>query len=95
MHPIELLIQRSSGDYFAMLNRQSSTLEAAETEYRNRYRRSPPPGFDKWFDFAKARQSPLIDNLNIISKNLEPFWRLSPAQIRANINQVKSTDTRL
>ncbi|KAI9784534.1 MAG: F-actin-capping protein subunit beta [Peltula sp. TS41687] len=86
-HPIELLIQRSSESFNRTLNTQSATLEAAVAEYHRRYQRSPPPGFDKWFEYAKAHESPIIDEFDIITNKLQPFWNVSPAQIRENLHQ--------
>lgn len=84
-HPIELLIQRSMKDFSAMLERQSTTLEAAVVEYERRYRKTPPPGFDKWFKYAQSKRSPLIDDYDSIMESLGPFWEVSPAQLRRNI----------
>lgn len=60
-------------------------------EYQRRYKRSPPPGFDKWFLYAKAYQSPIIDDFDIITEKLQPFWNVSPAQIRVNLQQAYDT----
>lgn len=60
-----------------MLFKQSKTLNVATKEYTQRYIRSLPPGFDKWFQFAKAQKLPLIDNFNSIDKSLWPYWEMS------------------
>jgi len=71
-----------------MLERQSSNLHAAIANYQIRYRRVPPPGFDKWFAYAKLHESPIIDDFDSIIQSLEPFWKMSPAQLRKNIEDV-------
>ena len=87
-HPIEILIQRSTDEFHAMLERQSSTLDAAIANYQRRYRRAPPSGFDRWFAYAKSHGSPLIDDFDSIMESLEPFWKVGPAQLRRNIQEV-------
>lgn len=48
LHPITHLIREAEVKWEAMLARQSTTLKAAVLEYRRRYRREPPLGFDAW-----------------------------------------------
>jgi hypothetical protein len=81
-HPIEYLIQKSQADLKAMLDRQSKTLEDAVAEYRKRYNRAPPPGFDAWFKYAKDHDSQLIDDFDQINQDLKPFWRVPPKALR-------------
>lgn len=71
-----------------MLERQSSNLHAAIANYQTRYGRVPPPGFDKWFAYAKLHGSPIIDDFDSIIESLEPFWQASPAVLRKNIEEV-------
>lgn len=47
-HPIFELMRDAEAAWDAKLARASKTLEEAVTEYRRRYRRAPPLGFDKW-----------------------------------------------
>ncbi|KAK4985236.1 hypothetical protein LTR50_006084 [Elasticomyces elasticus] len=84
-HPIELLIQRSSKEFTELLDRQSTTLDKAVAEYEKRYRRKPPPGFDKWFKYAQSQRSPIIDDFDSIMESLGPFWEVSPAQLRRTV----------
>lgn len=65
-----------------MLSRQSKTLNMATQEYTRRYDRPPPPGFDEWFQFAKAQESSLIDEFDSIDKSLRPYWETSPDKLR-------------
>jgi hypothetical protein len=47
-HPIFQLIRDAEIAWEAKRARASTTLDAAVAEYRRRYRRAPPLGFDKW-----------------------------------------------
>lgn len=47
-HPIYELIARAEKEWEAKLARASTTLEDAVKEYKRRYNRSPPKGFDRW-----------------------------------------------
>jgi hypothetical protein len=47
-HPIPELIQRAEEAWQTKLDKQSKTLEEAVAEYRRRYGRAPPRGFDHW-----------------------------------------------
>ncbi|KAJ7103705.1 hypothetical protein C8R43DRAFT_907013 [Mycena crocata] len=67
----------------AKLARQSTTLAAAVAEYTRRHTRPPPRGFDKWHAFARARNFMLIDEFDAIGGDLEAFWDLSGAELRA------------
>ena len=84
-HPIPRLVRHYTEKFEAMLSRQSRTLESAIEEYRRRYHRKPPQGFDKWFAYARARNSPIIDDFDLISESLEPFWSFSGSHLRQNM----------
>jgi hypothetical protein len=84
-HPINILMYngRIDGDRWLVHASSSILLETAVTEYRSRYRgRSPPPNFDKWYEFAKERGCPIIDNYDQIDRDLLPFWAVPPETIR-------------
>lgn len=71
----------------ALLQRQSSTLQAAVAEYKRRYKIPPPPHFDKWYEFAKRKNVQLIDEYDAIHHSLLPFWALPPGTIRARVRE--------
>ena len=48
-HPIFQLIRDAEAAWEAKRARASKTLDEAILEYRRRYRRAPPLGFDKWY----------------------------------------------
>jgi hypothetical protein len=47
-HPIHVLMERAQKEWDAKVARQSKTLEEAVAEYKTRYHRNPPKGFDDW-----------------------------------------------
>lgn len=48
-HPIHVLIDRAQRRWKEKVERQSRTLSEAVREYKQRYRRNPPKGFDDWW----------------------------------------------
>ena len=48
-HPIFQLIRDAEAAWEAKCARASKTLDDAISEYRRRYQRAPPLGFDKWY----------------------------------------------
>ncbi len=47
-HPIYQLFEFSERKWKAKLQRASKNLDEAVAEYKRRYKRAPPRGFDKW-----------------------------------------------
>lgn len=47
-HPIFELIERAEAQWDAKMKRASQNLDDAVREYKRRYHRSPPLGFDEW-----------------------------------------------
>ncbi|KAK2598291.1 hypothetical protein N8I77_011714 [Diaporthe amygdali] len=90
-HPLDTLIyqSRTSADRWVVQASTSQSVRVAVDEYRERHAgRSPPPGFDIWFDFAKARGSVVLDHFQQIEEDILPFWGLSPSKIREGITQL-------
>ena len=94
-HPIRQLITKAENEFNEVINRQSDTLEKAVAEYRRRYHIPPPPNFDKWYEFAKARNVALIDEYDTIYDSLLPFWALSPSVIRGRAREALGFDNAL
>lgn len=82
VHPIPLKIQAAEKQFSKMVSGQSRSLAKAVAEYRRRYGRPPPKGFDKWYAFAKANGAVVIDEYDQLMDDLRPFWLLSGAEIR-------------
>lgn len=87
-HPITRLTDEAEEAYRAKLARQSQTLQDADAEYRRRHGgRAPPRGFDKWWAFAQENGIRLVDEYDAISRDLEPFWKLSGREFRERTKQ--------
>ena len=89
VHPILHLIQQAKEEWKAKVAKQSKSLQAAVGEYRRRYSRNPPKGFDDWFvslycfrilpyrlcryRFATENKVVLIDEYDQIDRDVTPF----------------------
>ena len=91
-HPVDLLVKENEMKFNELLERQSRTLEQAITEYRRRYGIPPPPNFDQWYKFAKAKNVQLVDEYDTIYHSLLPFWGLQPQTIRARAKEALGFD---
>lgn len=69
---------------------QSKTLKAAVAEYKKRYKRNPPKGFDQWFAFAQKANFVMMDEFDAIFEDLEPFWALPGHEMKRRAVQVGS-----
>ncbi|EDR06864.1 uncharacterized protein LACBIDRAFT_250899 [Laccaria bicolor S238N-H82] len=94
-HPIPKLIEEAESKYEEKLQRQSKSLEDAVEEYRRRYRRAPPKGFDEWWDFAQKHNVKMVDEYDGLMADLAPFFELSGEEVRrraAQVGQLSSID---
>ena len=92
-HPLSQLIYdtRVSADRWLVHAKVSSTLKVAVQEYQERHNgRDPPPNYNLWYDFAVARESPILDHFPQIEHELSPFWGMPPAKIRESIARASS-----
>ena len=89
-HPIDLLIFDAQPAHEAYLKQASSskTLAEAIKNYKDRYHRHPPPGFDHWYRYATERNSFIIDDFDSIYRDIIPFYALEPAEIRQRTWQI-------
>lgn len=65
-HPIYDLIKYNRDKWEAKLAKASRTLDEAVHEYRRRYGRAPPRGFDRWWTWAKRNNVRLPDEYDQI-----------------------------
>ncbi|KAK0184518.1 capsular associated protein [Armillaria mellea] len=86
-HPIPKLIEAAEEQYRAKVTRQSQTLEDAVTEYKRRYHRPPPKGFDAWWRFAKDNDVIMVDEYDGLMEDLEPFWSMPGQELRRRSRQ--------
>ncbi|KAF5344604.1 hypothetical protein D9758_013894 [Tetrapyrgos nigripes] len=89
-HPIPKLMEDAEAAYKKKVARQSRTLKDAVVEYRSRYGRLPPKGFEKWFEMAMEKNVVMIDEYDGLMEDLEPFYELSGLEVRRRSLQVGS-----
>ncbi|EDQ99870.1 uncharacterized protein LACBIDRAFT_295861 [Laccaria bicolor S238N-H82] len=81
VHPIYELISRAEKEWQGKLDRASKTLDQAVAEYRRRYSRAPPKGFELWWDYVQKHNVQLPDEYDQMHNDLEPFWGLEPPDL--------------
>lgn len=87
-HPITSLMADAKVDFAKRLAKQSKTLPEAVAEYKRRYQRDPPRGFDDWWAFATENDFKFTDEFDGIVEDLAPFWTLSGEELRLRAFQV-------
>lgn len=87
IHPIKYLVSAAESRYEDITRAQSRSLNEAVQTYRTRYGISPPPGFDKWYEFARSHDVKTYDDYDIIYDSLKPFWALTPINIRSRVRE--------
>lgn len=87
-HPIPRLMDDAEQRFRALLSRQSRSLRAAVKEYKRRYGRNPPKGFDEWWRFAQANNVKMVDEYDGLISDLEPFWGMTGEEFRERAFQV-------
>ena len=87
-HPIPYLMDDAERRFRALLSRQSRSLRAAVAEYKRRYGRNPPKGFDAWWRFAQENKVKMIDEYDSLVGDLEPFWGMTGTEFRQRAFQV-------
>ncbi len=83
VHPVLVLAAAARSEVSAMVQKQSKTLSSAVAQYKSRYKRPPPPGFDVWFELAVQNDFLLVDEFDVMMESLEPFWGLPPLDVRS------------
>lgn len=87
-HPIPKLVADAREKFETKVKNQSKTLKEAVREYRRRYNRDPPKGFDKWWEFAKQNNAILVDEYDQIYRDLQPFYELSGQEVRRRCRDI-------
>lgn len=83
-HPIYEMVAWAEKEWKSKNAKASKTLDQAVAEYKRRYGRSPPKGFDKWWSYVKTHRVQLPDEYDQIYHDLEPFWGIDPRVLRAS-----------
>lgn len=69
-HPIFELIQKAEKEWEEKKKRASTTLDEAIIEYKRRYKRNPPKGFDQWCVFQHFNMFDGFDESDTFSSSL-------------------------
>ncbi|ORX98030.1 capsule-associated protein-like protein CAP1 [Clohesyomyces aquaticus] len=82
-HPIDDLIEHAGTEWFKLMAKQTHDLSGAAKAYRARRGRHPPPGFDRWYQFAKDNNAVMVEDFfDQIYDDLAPFWGVEAKKIR-------------
>lgn len=77
-HPIDHLIHDANTTFHSILQSRSTSLADAAAQYRSRRGRHPPPGFDKWFEYAQSHGAVIVEEFfDRIEHDIRPFWALN------------------
>lgn len=91
-HPIQKITEEARAKFERIQKRQSKSLVEAIAEYKKRYGRKPPPGFDKWYEFAVAHDVQFIDEYDYLTNSFSPFWNIAPKILREYAEQAVAFD---
>ncbi|PWY99097.1 hypothetical protein BCV70DRAFT_163358 [Testicularia cyperi] len=91
LHPISCRIDHAVEMFEAFRQRQSSSVAEAVANYQRRYKRRPPPGFERWVEYALQNNAVVIDDFDQLEADLEPFRKagLTGADLRARMASAK------
>ena len=89
-HPIPRLMADAERRFRALLSRQSRSLRGAVSEYKRRYGRNPPKGFDAWWRFVQENKVKIVDEYDGLANDLEPFWEMTGAEFKLRAFQVRA-----
>ena len=82
-HPIGKLIYDAQHVFAELMSKESRSIEDAAQAYRKRRGRHPPPGWEKWYTFARNKNSVIVEDFfDQIYSDLEPFWGMNPTILR-------------
>ncbi|KAJ3495046.1 hypothetical protein NLG97_g3674 [Lecanicillium saksenae] len=87
-HPINQLLYDAEIEYRHWLVKAStsSTSSTAVRIYEDRHNyRKAPPQFKEWY--AQLRRTKIRDNFPQIDEDLEPFWHITPKQLREAVEE--------
>lgn len=92
-HPISALVEQANTqhEHWASQAYRSQSLAQAVVNYQQRYKRDPPPYFDKWYQFAVARSSIVIDDYDSIEDDLTLYSSYTPDDLRLRTATVLAT----
>jgi Glycosyl transferase family 90 len=91
-HPIDMLIYdaKSQHKHYESYATQSYNLDEAVAQYRRRYKMTPPPAFETWYQYALIRNSVVMDRYDQIYYDMLPFWSIPSSQLRQSTWELMS-----
>lgn len=92
-HPIYDLVARAEQEWEAKQGRASRTLHDAVVEYKRRYKRDPPKGFDKWWVYVEQHNVQLPDEYDQIHRDLEMYWGMAARDLNHLYNELEDRKT--
>lgn len=78
-HPFYELMERGEETWRLVRDRQSKTVADAAREYKRRYGLNPPEGFDRWFEWSKEHGVELVDEYDLMMRDVLAHHALEPA----------------
>ncbi|KAH9817857.1 family 90 glycosyltransferase [Melampsora americana] len=93
-HPIFSLIKNASLIWEQKLKNQSTNLKTATEEYKRRYHRAPPRGFDQWWDWSTKKNVQLLDEYDSINRSILPFFALPANLFRQRVDDLINSRTK-
>lgn len=86
-HPIEVLVEDARRKHTHIIESQSKSLKQAIANYKERYNREPPPGFDDWYHYAVNNNATIIDEYDSVMAMFEPYWGITARELRARVRE--------
>ncbi|KAK0616127.1 glycosyltransferase family 90 protein [Bombardia bombarda] len=81
-HPLDSLIEGARNHLDSLLLKRSEDVASAAKRYRERRGRHPPPGFDKWAEYAIKHKAIIVEDFfDRVYKDIAPFWAIDPTKI--------------
>jgi hypothetical protein len=85
-HPIIQLALNAENDFNQLRNKETHDVASAAWAYREKRRRHPPPGFDKWHRYAQDNGAIIVEEFwDQIYHDLTPLWALSQKEMRDHV----------
>ena len=91
-HPVSQLRRDADRRWRVYETSLSRTFKQTVNTYRRNYGRHPPPGFKKWYKFARDRNVFNVDDFDQIMDDLRPFWAIEPKIIRQHAAHLSEKD---
>lgn len=80
-HPVDTLIEEARREQEILIRQRSKDVKTAAARYRVRRGRHPPPGFDKWMEYAMKVDAIIVEQFfDRIYHDIAPFWALDPTE---------------